>query len=380
MNHSHNLYSLVKRDVNSGARAGLLHTSHGVIETPVFMPVGTRGTVKAVEQRELEELKFGIILGNTYHLYLRPNDEIINKFGGLHKFINWKGAILTDSGGYQVFSLQEMRKLTPDGVKFKSHIDGSTHYFTPESVVKIQRNLGSDFVMVLDECVPYPATEEYAAKSMQLSLDWARKAKEAFTKTEPLYGADQFLFGIAQGGMYKNLRKSYLEQMIDMDFDGNAIGGLSVGEPTEMMYELVDYSTAIMPENKPRYLMGVGTPQNLLECISMGIDMFDCVLPTRNARNGQLFTTQGKINIKNSKYKLSDDVIDPVIDSYASRNFSLGYLRHLFVADEILGLQLASMHNLAFYKWLMVQSRIHIMDGTFAEWKNTMLKQMDTSE
>jgi queuine tRNA-ribosyltransferase len=371
-------FELEKKSANSKARAGTIYTDHGVIPTPIFMPVGTAGTVKAMLQRDLIEIDAKIILGNTYHLYLRPGDEVINKFGGLHKFMNWDRAILTDSGGYQIFSLQDIRKLSQKGAEFKSHIDGSKHFFSPESVVDIQRNLGSDIIMVLDECVPYPSDEKYSAKSMELSLDWAKRSKDQFDSTEPLYGHRQFQFGIGQGGMYKNLRKEYLERMIDIDFDGNAIGGLSVGEPTELMYDLTDYSTEFLPENKPRYLMGVGTPENLLECIARGIDMFDCVLPTRNARNGQLFTSRGKINMKNSQYKLSDEPIDIEIDSYASKNFSLGYMRHLFISQEILALQLATMHNLAFFLHLVRQARKNILNDTFETWKKETLEKMSS--
>lgn len=370
------LYELEKESNKSKARAGFLHTDHGIVPTPIFMPVGTAGTVKAILQRDLIEIDAKIILGNTYHLYLRPGDKVINHFGGLHKFINWDRAILTDSGGYQIFSLQDMRKLTKEGAEFKSHIDGSKHFFSPESVVDIQRNLGSDVIMVLDECVPYPAEETYTAKSMELSLDWAKRSKEQFDSTEPLYGHRQFQFGIGQGGMFPNLRKEYIERMVDIDFDGNAIGGLSVGEPTEMMYELTDLSTDYLPKDKPRYLMGVGTPENLLECIERGIDMFDCVLPTRNARNGQIFTSRGKINLKNSQYKLSDEPIDAALDCYASQNFSLGYLRHLFISQEILALQLATMHNLAFFLHLVRTAREQILNDNFEIWKKETLDVM----
>ncbi|MBX3043095.1 MAG: tRNA guanosine(34) transglycosylase Tgt [Candidatus Kapabacteria bacterium] len=372
-----NLYTLEKQSEKSKARAGFLNTDHGIIPTPIFMPVGTAGTVKAIMQKDLIELDAKIILGNTYHLYLRPGDNVINHFGGLHKFINWDRVILTDSGGYQIFSLQDMRKLTKEGAEFKSHIDGSKHFFSPESVVDIQLNLGSDILMVLDECVPYPADENYTAKSMELSLDWAKRSKVHFDSSEPLYGHKQFQFGIGQGGMYPNLRKEYIERMIDIDFDGNAIGGLSVGEPTEVMYDLTDLSTDFLPKDKPRYLMGVGTPENLLECIERGIDMFDCVLPTRNARNGQLFTSRGKINLKNSQYKLSDEPIDENIDSYASRNFSLGYLRHLFISQEILALQLATMHNIAFYLNLVRTARQEIINDHYESWKKEALEIMN---
>ncbi len=371
-----NLFQIDKKDPDSKARAGYLYTDHGVIPTPVFMPVGTQGTVKAIEQRELVDYGAKIILGNTYHLYLRPGDKVVNHFDGLHKFINWKGAILTDSGGYQIFSLQDLRKLKEEGAEFKSHIDGSKHFFSPENVVDIQRNLGSDIIMVLDECTPYPAERKQARDSMELSLRWAKRSRVAFDKTDPLYGHRQFQFGIGQGSMYKDLRKEYLERMIEIDFDGNAMGGLSVGEPAEMMYELVDLSTDILPEDKPRYLMGVGTPENILTCIEMGVDMFDCVLPTRNARNGQIFTSRGKINIRNAQYKLSDELIDENVDSYAGKNFTLGYLRHLFIANEILGLQLASQQNIAFYLWLARTAREKIIDGCYSDWKKEILEKL----
>ncbi len=372
-------FSLEKTDANSKARLGKLTTDHGEIPTPIFMPVGTQGSVKALQQRELYELDAKIILGNTYHLYLRPGTETMEHFGGLHKFMGWDRPILTDSGGYQIFSLKELRKITEQGAEFRSHLDGSKHFFSPENVVGIQKSLGSDIVMVLDECAPYPAEESYVIKSMQMSLRWAERCKKEFDKTEGKYGHRQFLFGIGQGGMYADLRKQYTNQMIDLDFDGYAIGGLSVGEPAEIMYNLTDVCTDILPTDKPRYLMGVGTPENILEGIERGIDMFDCVMPTRNARNGQLFTTYGKINIKNAKYKLSDDVIDVNIDSYASNNFSLGYLRHLFVANEILALQLASMHNIAFYLWLVKNAREHIKAGDFTHWKKEMLDKFNSN-
>lgn len=368
------MFKLEKTDKETKARAGLLKTDHGKIPTPIFMPVGTQGTVKAVEQRNLEELDAKIILGNTYHLYLRPNDEVINKFGGLHKFMNWKRPILTDSGGYQVFSLQEIRKISEDGVEFKSHIDGSKHFFSPEKVIDIQKNLGSDIVMVLDECVPYPSTYEYTAQSLELSLSWAERCKKAFVNSDGLYGHKQFLFGIGQGGMYADLRKEYIKRMVEIEFDGYAIGGLSVGEDAKMMYEIAEISTEELPEDKPRYMMGVGTPENILECIERGIDMFDCVLPTRNARNGQIFTTRGKINIKNAKFKLSKEAIDPGLESYVSQNYTLGYLNHLIKSDEILGLQLASEQNIAFYLWLVKTAREKILAGNFRQWKNTFLE------
>jgi queuine tRNA-ribosyltransferase len=367
-------FELNHESTESKARAGTLTTDHGVIPTPIFMPVGTAGTVKAIEQRELVEMDAKIILGNTYHLYLRPGDGTLNAFGGLHKFMNWDRPILTDSGGYQVFSLQELRKLTPEGVRFSSHIDGSKHFFSPEKVVEIQRNIGSDIMMVLDECVPYPAEKDYTKKSLELSLSWAKMAEQAFLNSEPKYEHRQFHFAIGQGGMFPDLREEYIRRMTEMEYDGFAIGGLSVGEPTEVMYELTDLCTEFMPKDKPRYLMGVGTPQNILECIDRGIDMFDCVMPTRNARNGQLFTTRGKLNIRNAKFKLMDEAIDPGLDAYASKNFSLAYLHHLFKAEELLGLQLASLQNIAFYLWLVKTAREKILSGEFRPWKNYMLE------
>jgi queuine tRNA-ribosyltransferase len=402
-----NFFILEKKAKESKARAGLLNTSHGIIETPVFMPVGTQGTVKAMEQRQLEELDIKIILGNTYHLYLRPGMDVINEFSGLHKFMNWNRAILTDSGGYQVFSLQDLKSIREEGVEFRSHIDGSKHFFTPEKVIEIQRQLGSDICMVLDECTPYPSTYELAEKSMELSLLWAERSKNAFDKynlekchselgSESMNTDEkwilnqvqndkkvylrQYLFGIGQGSMYPELRKRYCEEMVKIGFDGYAIGGLSVGEPAEIMYEMVKICTDILPEDKPRYLMGVGTPQNILEAIDLGIDMFDCVLPTRNARNGQLFTTNGKINIRNAKYKFAHEPIDENINCYASRNFSLGYMRHLFISNEILGLQLATQHNIAFYKWLTKTAREKILNNEFHTWKENLLKKMNKND
>jgi queuine tRNA-ribosyltransferase len=370
------------KSTDSHARAGLLHTNHGIIKTPVFMPVGTQGTVKAIEQRTLKNLGYRLILGNAYHLYLRPGVEVISGFGGLHNFINWNGAILTDSGGYQIFSINELRKLSDDGVEFKSHIDGSKHFFTPENVIEIQRKLGSDIIMVLDECTPYPCSLEFANKSMELSLSWAKRSKIAYIKSnnDSLSGYNQFLFGIGQGSIYPELRKKYLENLIEIDFDGYAIGGLSVGEPSDILYEITEVSTLIIPEEKPRYLMGVGTPENILNAIESGIDMFDCVLPTRNARNGQLFTTRGKINIKNAKYKFYDKPIDEKIDNFVSRNYPLAYLRHLFLSGEILGIMLATEHNLAFYHWLVSNARNKILDGNYRQWKNDLLKQISNNE
>lgn len=355
------------------ARAGKLTTDHGVIETPIFMPVGTQGTVKAIEQRELEELGAQIILGNTYHLYLRPGEEVLSAMGGLHRFMNWNRPILTDSGGFQVFSLQELRKITEEGVAFSSHVDGSKHLFTPERVIDIQRCIGSDIMMVFDECTPYPASYEYAKDSMERSVRWAARCKTALETSEPRYGHRQFLFPIGQGSVYEDLRRDCMKQLVDLDLPGYAVGGLAVGELTEEMYRIVEISTAEMPQNKPRYLMGVGTPENLLECIERGIDMFDCVMPTRNARNGQLFTSRGKINLRNAKFKFDERPIDESIDSYASRNFSRAYLRHLFNVNEILALQLASIHNIAFYLWLVRTARQKIVAGEYRQWKRQFL-------
>lgn len=371
------MFELLKTDNDSKARAGKLNTDHGVISTPVFMPVGTQATVKALEQRELIELDAKIILGNTYHLYLRPGNDVISHYGGLHKFMNWDRALLTDSGGYQIFSLNELRKITDEGAEFKSHIDGSKHLFTPENVVETQRILGSDIMMVLDECAPYPADKSYVENSMRISIDWARRADKSFKSSENLYGHKQFQFGIGQGGMYKDLRIQYTKEMVQIDFDGFAIGGLSVGEPEEIMYELTDVCTDILPKDKPRYLMGVGTPENILNGIERGIDMFDCVMPTRNARNGQLFTTNGKLNLRNAQYKLSDDIIDVNIESYASKNFSLGYMHHLFRTNEILGLQLATMHNIAFYIWLAKTAREKILNNEYRSWKDNFLLNLN---
>ncbi len=366
-------FQLLHEDKQSKARAGVIQTDHGAIPTPIFMPVGTQASVKALEQRSLRELDAKIILGNTYHLYLRPGMDVINHFGGLHKFMNWDRPILTDSGGYQVFSLKELRKITPAGVEFRSHIDGSKHFFSAAGVVDIQRTLGSDILMVLDECVPYPSSEDYTAKSSQLSLRWARESHEHFRNTPPKWGHQQFQFAICQGGMYPNLRAAYAREVIETDFDGFSIGGLSVGEPAEVMYDLTDLTTDILPKQKPRYLMGVGTPENILESIERGVDMFDCVLPTRNARNGQLFTTRGKVNIRNAQYKFSSEVIDPGLEFSSDMDFTLGYLRHLFVANEILALIIATRQNIRFYLWLARTAREKILSSEFRQWKNEFL-------
>lgn len=367
-----NFFQLEKTDDSSKARAGILNLNGVEIPTPIFMPVGTYGTVKAMMHSSLVDLNYKLILGNTYHLYLRPGLDIIEHFGGLHKFMNWNYCILTDSGGFQIFSLQSFRKLTEDGVEFRSHIDGSKHFFTPEFVIRIQRTLGSDIVMVLDDCTEYPADYETVAKALERTLNWAKRSLDEFQKSEPLWGRKQYLFGIIQGGTFPELRHIALNELLQLDFDGYAIGGLSVGEPDEKMYEITNLCTDKLPRDKPRYLMGVGTPQNILECIELGVDMFDCVLPTRNGRNGQIFTTRGKLNIRNAKYKFSKEPIDPGLENEISQNFTLGYLRHLFNTDEILGLILATYQNLAFYRWLVSTAREKILSGMFRLWKNNL--------
>ncbi|MCK9426017.1 MAG: tRNA guanosine(34) transglycosylase Tgt [Ignavibacteriaceae bacterium] len=359
------------------ARAGYFETAHGVVQTPIFMPVGTQGTVKAVNQAQLtDDIKAQIILGNTYHLYLRPGTDILEEAGGLHKFMNWQKPILTDSGGFQVFSLSELRKLKKDGVEFRSHLDGSKHFFTPEKVIGIERSIGSDIMMVLDECTPFPCDYAYAKKSKELTSAWAVLNKEAFENTIPVYGHEQFLFGIIQGSVYKDLREASAADLIKLNFDGYAIGGLAVGEPMETMYELVNFTTDLMPENKPRYLMGVGRPENILEGIERGIDMFDCVMPTRNARNSYLFTSTGILSMRNNKYKNEFSPVDEACDCYTCKNFTRAYLRHLFIAKEVLALELASVHNLHFYLNLVTEARKNIINGTFKSWKEEILPKI----
>lgn len=370
-------FQLIAKDNNSHARAGLVTTDHGVIETPIFMPVGTIGSVKGVTQEQLEaDIMAQIILGNTYHLYLRPGTGILEKAGGLHKFMHWDKPILTDSGGFQVFSLSEIRKIKEEGAEFRSHIDGSKLMFTPESVMDIQRSIGADIIMAFDECTPYPCEFDYAKKSMQLTHRWLARCVKHKNESEPLYGYNQSLFPIVQGSTYSDLRKESAEFIAGMECDGNAIGGLSVGEPAEMMYEMCELVCSILPADKPRYLMGVGTPANILENIALGIDMFDCVMPTRNGRNGMLFTTQGIINIKNKKWEDDFSPIDEGLDCFASRNYSKAYLRHLFTVSELLGLQIASLQNLSFYLYLVKEARKHIIEGDFTNWKNRMVKQV----
>lgn len=370
-------FKLEKKDINSKARAGTITTAHGEIKTPIFMPVGTAGTVKGVHQHEIkDDIKAQIILGNTYHLYLRPKLDILKSAGGLHKFINWDKPILTDSGGYQVYSLSGRRKIKEEGATFSSHIDGSKHLFTPEYVMDIQRTIGADIIMAFDECTPYPCDYKYAKNSMHMTHRWLKRCCERFDSTDPLYGYDQTLFPIVQGSTYKDLRKQSAEKIASFEREGNAIGGLSVGEPDDEMYEMCEVVTNILPEDKPRYLMGVGTPINLLENIALGIDMFDCVMPTRNARNGMLFTSQGTINIKNKKWENDLSPIDPDGTSYVDSFYSKAYLRHLIISKEILGAQIATIHNLAFYLWLVTEAREQILAGTFYDWKAKMVKQL----
>ncbi len=367
-------FELVHTDPQSNARAGLLTTDHGVIETPIFMPVGTVGSVKAVHQRELEDdIKAQIILGNTYHLYLRPGLDILHQAGGLHKFIGWNHPILTDSGGFQVFSLAQTRKLKPEGVTFSSHIDGSKHLFTPENVVDTQRIIGSDIMMVLDECCPGDADYSYAKKSLDLTLHWLERGVKHYKETSPLYGYHQSYFPIVQGCVYPDLRRESAYRVAETEMDGYAIGGLAVGEPTEKMYETTEIVNEILPTDHPRYLMGVGTPANLLESIERGVDMFDCVMPTRNGRNGMLFTKNGTINIRNKKWADCFEPIEADGASYVDTAYTKAYLRHLTISGELLGLQIASIHNLAFYLWLVKEARKHIIAGDYTAWKLTTL-------
>jgi queuine tRNA-ribosyltransferase len=367
-------FKILSQDSKSKARVCEVTTDHGTFQTPIFMPVGTQGTVKAIEQRELEEVGAKIILGNTYHLYLRPGLEVLEQAGGLNKFMNWNNPILTDSGGFQVFSLSGLRKVNQDGVEFRSHIDGSTHYFTPAKVIQIQRVIGSDIMMVLDECLENPAEYEKVKDSIKLTTNWAKLSKEEFLTSKTLYDNKQFLFGIIQGSVFKDLRKQSASELGELDFDGYAIGGLAVGEENNVMYDIVDHTIEHMPVEKPRYLMGVGTPEDLLEAIERGIDMFDCVMPTRNARNGTIFTSHGKIRLKNLENKLNFESPDIYTDSYTAKNFSISYLRHLFISDEILAAQLATIQNLRFYMKLMEDARNAINNNRFLEFKKDFLK------
>ncbi len=367
-------FTLQATDKKSGARAGIIHTDHGDIPTPIFMPVGTQGSVKAVHQHELrDDIDAKIILGNTYHLYLRPGTDIIEKAGGLHKFNGWERPILTDSGGFQVFSLSSNRKLKEEGAYFRSHIDGSKHLFTPEKVVDIQRSIGSDIMMALDECPPGTSDRAYATKSLALTHRWLRRGWDHFNATSPRYGHSQAFFPIVQGCTYPDLRRESAKFVADLGAEGNAIGGLAVGEPAEVMYDMIEVVNEILPADRPRYLMGVGTPANILEAIERGVDMMDCVMPTRNARNGMLFTSHGIMNMRNKKWADDFSPIQEDGPSYVDRTYSRAYLRHLFIADEILAMQIASIHNLAFYLWLVTQARQHIMAGDFADWKKAIL-------
>jgi len=371
-------FTLLKTDSQTAARAGKLVTDHGEIETPIFMPVGTRASVKAVEQRELHEFGAQIILGNTYHLYLRPGNDVLYEAGGLHKFMSWEKPLLTDSGGYQVFSLSDLREISEKGVMFKSHIDGSRHLFTPENVIETQRIIGSDIMMVLDECPPHDADYDYLKKSTELTHRWAERCLNHKNKLEPLYGHTQKLFAITQGGINPKLRAASTETLTQLDFDGYAIGGLAVGEPTEDMYRMLEVSHPLLPQNKPRYLMGVGTPQNILNAIERGIDMFDCVIPTREGRNGRVYTRKGTINLRSAKYARDFNSIDEGFDTYVCKTFSRAYIRHLLTVGEIFGLQLCSLHNISFFLWLTKTARQMILEGKFNEWKAEFLSEFES--
>ena len=372
-------FRIEKKEIGTKARTGILKTDHGEIKTPIFMPVGTAGAVKALSMEEVEDVvRAQIILGNTYHLYLRPGMEILEAAGGIHRFNTWKKPILTDSGGYQVYSLSEVRKISEEGVAFRSHIDGSRHFFTPERAIDIQRSIGGDIMMAFDECTPYPCDKDYAKKSMEMTHRWLHRCIRQFEESDPLYDYEQALFPIVQGSVYPDLRKKSAEVIAAAGMPGNAIGGLSVGEPPEMMYEMTEIVCNILPEDKPRYLMGVGTPANILESIHLGVDLFDCVMPTRNGRNGMLFTHEGIINIKNKKWEKDFSPIDPEGPSEPGKRYSRAYLRHLFQSKEILGMQLASMHNLSFYLWLVEEARKQIEAGNFVNWKSAMARKLMT--
>ncbi len=372
-------FSLQKTDPKSAARAGKITTAHGEIRTPIFMPVGTVASVKTVHQRELrEDVQAQIILGNTYHLYLRPSTSVLQNAGGLHQFMGWEKPILTDSGGYQVYSLANSRKISEEGVKFQSHIDGSRHFFSPEKSMEIQRQIGADIIMAFDECPPYPSDYQYAKNSMEMTHRWLRRCVDWLSQNEELYGFEQSLFPIVQGSTFEDLRKQSAETIASFDAGGNAIGGLSVGEPIEEMYKFAELCCNHLPKEKPRYLMGVGTPANILENIALGVDMFDCVMPTRNGRNGMLFTSEGIINIKNKKWENAHEPLDANGTSFVDSDYSKAYLRHLFAANEYLGRQIASLHNLRFYLWLTETAREKITDGTFSQWKNEIVPKLET--
>ena len=367
-------FTVINKDSGTTARSGLLQTDHGEIPTPVFMPVGTRASVKSIESEELKAQQAHIILANTYHLYLRPGNDIIGKAGGAHKFMNWDQPLLTDSGGYQVYSLSALRTINEKGVRFKSHLDGSMLHFTPENVIDTQRIIGSDIMMPLDECPPWPAEKHYVKESGDMTVRWAERAKKHLAATKPLYGHSQTLFGITQGGTYADLRTEITKKLVDLDFDGYSIGGLAVGEPAEEMYRILELLHAILPENKPRYLMGVGTPENILNAIERGVDMFDCVIPTREARNGRVYTRNGYINLRSARFAEDFSPIDMGFDNHVCRNYSRAYIRHLLNVGEILGLKLCTLHNISFFMWLTRTAREQIIRGSFIEWKDDFLK------
>jgi len=373
-------FNIITTDPHSSARCGVLETSHGTLPTPIFMPVGTRASVKSVEPRELIEINVHIILANTYHLFLRPVNDTLFKAGGVHQFMNWDGPLLTDSGGYQVYSLSDLRRITEEGVMFKSHLDGSKQHFTPENVVETQRIIGSDIMMPLDECPPSTAEKEYIRISGELTIRWAERAKEHFTTTSPLYGHKQYLFGITQGGIHDDLRELSTKALVDLDFDGYAIGGMAVGEPAAEMYRVLELSHTLLPEKKPRYLMGVGTPENILNAIERGVDMFDCVIPTREGRNGRVYTRHGKMNLRSACYAADFSSIDEGFDNHVCRNFSRAYIRHLLNVGEILGLKLCTLQNISFFMWLTATARTQIQNGSFIEWRTDFLERFNSNE
>jgi queuine tRNA-ribosyltransferase len=372
-------FTVTTVDSRTAARCGVLQTDHGPVPTPVFMPVGTRASVKSVEPHELEELHVHIILANTYHLYLRPGNDILFKAGGIHRFMNWQGPLLTDSGGYQVYSLSDLRKISEEGVMFKSHLDGSKQHFTPENVVDTERIIGSDIMMPLDECPPSTAEKEYVRSSGELTIRWAERARKHFSQTAPLYGHEQYLFGITQGGIHADLRTLSTNALVDLDFDGYAVGGMAVGEPALEMYRILELSHTLLPEEKPRYLMGVGTPENILNAIERGIDMFDCVIPTREGRNGRVYTRHGKMNLRSAKYADDFSSIEEGFDNEVCRNYSRAYIRHLLNVGEILGLKLCTLQNISFFMWLTATARKEIQNGSFLEWKQDFLDQFNSS-
>lgn len=369
-------FQLQRKAEDCKARAGLLTTGHGAVETPIFMPVGTQATVKTLSPEDLTVAGSQIILGNTYHLYMRPGPELIAEFGGLHRFMSWTKPILTDSGGFQVFSLQDLRKIDDEGVTFQSHLDGSRHRFTPETVLDIQRKFGSDIMMVLDECTPFPVEKDYVIRSNELTVKWARQARDYYEKSKPLFGHQQFLFAIVQGSIFRDIRELSARQLVELDFPGYAIGGLAVGEPKKDMFEITDFCTDHLPESKPRYLMGVGMPEDILEAVERGVDMFDCVIPTRNARNGTVFTRAGKMVLKSARFKHDQRPVDEACSCYTCSHFSRGYLRHLYNVNEILGLRLSTLHNVSFYLWLVGEARRQILSNNFKNWKKNILEQV----